>query len=389
MTGEFDDIRPYNDAEVRAVLDRLVAHPEFVDTLLGMQLGSRKRCLSWWFRPFVKRSLSKIFAGIDTVADLQNKISVQLHGVLEQTGSKLSVSGIEKLDLQGAYLFMSNHRDIAMDPALTNLALHDHGMETVRIAIGDNLLTKPYVSDLMRVNKSFIVKRSFAGRREKLTELTRLSRYIRNSLLEDRSSIWIAQREGRAKDGVDRTETALLKMLTLSKGKPHSFSEAISELTLIPVAISYELDPCDADKGKELNAIRDHGEYAKLEHEDLDSIYRGIVGEKGRIHIAFGEPVVDVENADQAAAEIDRQIIDLYHLQPTNLLAYQILEGENDIWREFKQASGLSMEDWRKAEQLFQQRMAGIDESCSDIVIEMYANPVYSKLTQRDNQACG
>jgi hypothetical protein len=155
---------------------------------------------------------------------------------------------------------------------MVNLALSDAGMETVRIAIGDNLLSKPFASDLMRVNRSFIVKRSVVGRREKLENLKKLSAYIRHSITNDSASVWIAQREGRAKDGHDRTETALLKMLALSKQKEQSFAQATAELNLVPVAISYEYDPCDVDKGRELYAKEQGEDFLRRQRELMTAV---------------------------------------------------------------------------------------------------------------------
>src|SRR5690606_30812757 len=221
---------------------------------------------------------------------------------------------------------ISNHRDIAMDPAFVNLARHQRRMDTVRIAIGDNLLSKPFASDLMRINKSFIVKRSATGRREKLAALTTLSRYIRHSILVDRACVWIAQREGRAKNGVDRTETALVKMLALGRDRAQPFGEAIAALNLVPVSIAYCFDPCDLDKARELHERETTGSYQKRPHEDLASIYKGIVGDKGAVHVAFGEPLAaPLADDDEVAAWLDRQIVGRYRLQPTNLIAWRRL----------------------------------------------------------------
>ena len=176
---------------------------------------------------------------------------------------------------------------------MINLGLILNQHKTVRIAIGDNLLRKPYASDLMRVNRSFIVKRSVTSRRDKLEALKTLSRYIRHSITDEQVSCWIAQAEGRAKDGCDRTETALLKMLALSKSKEQSFGAAIQEINLIPVSISYEYDPCAGDKARELHASEQGLTYIKDEFEDLDTILKGLVEYKGRIQLVLG-PFLDL-----------------------------------------------------------------------------------------------
>ncbi|MCB1667256.1 MAG: 1-acyl-sn-glycerol-3-phosphate acyltransferase [Porticoccaceae bacterium] len=375
---DFEDIRPYNDTEVRTVLDRLVEDPELHNVIVLMKFPRLNKWFGGILRFFVRRALRRTMGGINTVSQLQNKISKQLEGLLRRVCAEVTVSGLEQLDASKSYLFISNHRDIAMDPAMVDLALHRSGRDTVRIAIGDNLLSKPFTSDLMRINKSFIVRRSVAGRREKLAALLQLSSYIRHSLINENSSIWIAQQEGRAKNGKDKTDKALIKMLTLSKQKSETFSDAIADLNLVPVAISYELDPCDNDKARELHAIRSEGVYRKQEHEDLLSIYRGLVGEKGHVHVAFGTPITGLDSADSVATEVDRQIFDIYRLHPTNIIAYQQLYGSNNTVDQWK--AGIQCKNWQAIEDRFNDRMANIDSAYRDLAIASYANPVCSRL---------
>jgi len=385
--SEFDDIRPYNDSEVPAVIARLIADPEFIDLLLSRRLPLLAKICPWLLRPLLRpllrRSLSQAAENINSVDDLQRYITGSLKALIDKTTDGYSVSGLEKLDPNKAYLFLSNHRDIALDPAMVNLALSDAGMETVRIAIGDNLLSKPFASDLIRVNRSFIVKRSITGRREKLEALKKLSRYIRKSIIDDGVSVWIAQREGRAKDGHDRTETALLKMLTLSRDKEQSFAEAIGEINLVPVAISYEYDPCDVDKGRELYAKEQGEDYIKQEFEDLDTIQKGFVGYKGRVHIAFGEPVTqaadkeDDLNADSLAEAIDRQVYTNYKLFPSNIVACQILGYTQDLDLVKRQWPD---QDWQDAELRFKDYLNRSPSLYRKIITEGYAAPVLNYL---------
>ncbi len=376
--SEFDDIRPYNDSEVPAVIARLIADPEFIDLLLSRKLPLLAKICPWLLRPLLRSKLSKAAQKINSVDDLQRYITVSLKSLVDKTTDGYSVSGLENLDSNKAYLFLSNHRDIALDPAMVNLALSDAGMETVRIAIGDNLLRKPFASDLMRVNRSFIVKRSISGRREKLEALKKLSRYIRHSVSADSISVWIAQREGRAKDGHDRTETALLKMLALSKDKPQSFAEATAELNMVPVAISYEYDPCDVDKGRELYAKGQGEEYVKQEFEDLDTIQKGFVGYKGRIHVAFGEPIADqYETADGLAEEIDRQVYTNYKLFPSNIVACQILGYTQDLELVKSQWPD---QNWQDAELRFKDYLNRAPSLYRKIITEGYAAPVLNYL---------
>ena len=376
--SEFDDIRPYNDSEVPAVIARLIADPEFIDLLLSRKVPVLAKICPWLLRPLLRRSLSKAAVDINSVDDLQRYITGSLKALIERTTDGYSVSGLENLDPNKAYLFLSNHRDIALDPAMVNLALSDAGMATVRIAIGDNLLRKPFASDLMRVNRSFIVKRSITGRRDKLEALKKLSRYIRHSISSDGVSVWIAQREGRAKDGHDRTETALLKMLALSKDKETSFAQATAEINLVPVAISYEYDPCDVDKGRELYAKEQGEEYVKQEFEDLDTIQKGFVGYKGRIHLAFGDPIADqYENADSLAEAIDHQVYTNYKLFPSNIVACQILGYTQDLDRVKSQWPD---QDWQDAELRFKDYLNRAPSLYRKIITQGYAAPVLNYL---------
>ena len=376
--SEFGDIRPYNDSEVPAVIARLIADPEFIDLLLSRKVPVLAKICPWLLRPLLRRSLSKAAEKINSVDDLQRYITGSLKALIGRTTDGYSVSGLENLDPNKAYLFLSNHRDIALDPAMVNLALSDAGMATVRIAIGDNLLRKPFASDLMRVNRSFIVKRSITGRRDKLEALKKLSRYIRHSISSDGVSVWIAQREGRAKDGHDRTETALLKMLALSKDKETSFAQATAEINLVPVAISYEYDPCDIDKGRELYAKEQGEEYVKQEFEDLDTIQKGFVGYKGRIHLAFGDPIADqYENADSLAEAIDHQVYTNYKLFPSNIVACQILGYTQDLDRVKSQWPD---QDWQDAELRFKDYLNRAPSLYRKIITQGYAAPVLNYL---------
>lgn len=376
--NEFDDIRPYNDTEVPAVIARLIADPEFIDLLLSRKVPLLAKLCPWFLRPFVRLGLRKLTRDMRTVNDLQVHMSKALAKVLDATTDGYSFGGLDNLDPDKAALYISNHRDIALDPALVCQGLFAAGKDSVRIAIGDNLLSKPFAADLMRVNRSFIVKRSATARREKLAALKQLSRYIRYSISQEQVSIWIAQAEGRAKNGRDRTETALLKMLALSKGKGQDFATATGELNLIPVSISYEYDPCDADKAREIYSAQQGTAYVKKEFEDLDTIQKGILGYKGRIHVNFGQPVGEgFENADALAAEVDRQIFSHYQLFPTNIIAWQ-MQGNSEGIEALQQQ--WPDEDWLKAQTSFQSHIDQIPADHRQIVIDAYAAPVDNQI---------
>ena len=383
MSDPFADIRPYRDSEVPEVLDRLMRDPEMLDTL-GQQVGGKLAKLPGFLRrPLLRIGLRRQLSGVSDVHGMQMVIKSYVEDMIERSTGGFTVSGLDALDPKRAYLFMSNHRDIAMDPAFTNYALHMGGHETLRIAIGDNLLTKPWVSDLMRLNKSFIVKRNVAGPRELLAASKNLANYIQHSLLEERNPIWIAQREGRAKDGNDRTEPAVIKMIGMSRDKrSQEFGEHIASLGLVPVAISYELDPCDALKANELHELAETGSYEKGEQEDVTSIGKGIAGQKGRVHISFGTPLgPDFEGADQVAQEVDRQIIDLYCLHPTNLYAYDMLYG--DI---VPAPEDLYSEEGDCTREEFEARINAMPEPHRPYALAIYANAVVSKLDRAEEQ---
>jgi hypothetical protein len=380
--ANFDDIRPYNDSEVRPAIDRMIADDELVDAVGTLRFPRLYRYGACLLKPLARQYLKRQFAGINSVYDFQMLVANYMDKMIAQKVTELTVSGLDKLDPQQNYLFISNHRDIAMDPAFVNLSLHRQGMDTVRIAIGDNLLTKPFVTDLIRVNKSFIVNRSAKAPREKYKAAKHLSAYIHHSIAEESSHIWIAQREGRAKDGLDSTNSAIISMLALSKPKKVSFADYIKELNIVPVAISYEWDPCDKAKANELYAQSQQGRYEKGEHEDVSSIAAGIAGEKGAVHLAFGECLKgEFDDADEVAAEIDRQIWSNYVLHPSNFLAFELLNEsapELPVGANQKRFNG---RNYPAQLQQLKQRLESVPDEQKEIFLKGYANPIVSKQT--------
>lgn len=318
----YADIRPYNDAEVAPAIARLIADDEFIQAILHYRFPHLSGPLGWLLSPLVKFALKRRWAKLNSVHAVQKQVAGFMDRMIDSTTNKVTVSGLEHLKPGQAYLFISNHRDIAMDPALVNWCLHHHGFDTVRIAIGDNLLRKACATELMKLNKSFIVKRGAKGPREMLKNLSQLSGYIKHSL-EHKHSIWIAQKEGRAKDGNDETDPAILKMFYMEgKKRGETFASYMAGLNIVPVCLSYEYDPCDADKIKELWQKQTQGGYQKGEFEDIDSIIKGIVGIKGRVHVGFAKPLTDIPaEPEQLAALIDQQIWQQYRLFPINYLA--------------------------------------------------------------------
>lgn len=383
MTFDFDDIRPYRNDEVEQVLAELLVDPEFLSAIASVKLPFVFRVLPFLARRLVQQKLAPLVAQIHSVADFQTQVESYLDTNLKRTSSFLSTSGVDHLDSNRTYVFISNHRDIVMDPALCNLVLHRAGRDTFRIAIGDNLLSKPFAERLMRINKSFLVRRSITGRKQKFLEFQKLSAYIGHSITIDHQSVWIAHREGRAKDGIDRTDPALLKMLALNGPVGTDFASRIGQLHLVPVAVSYEWDPCDVMKAKELACKARDGCYQKGQFEDIESIARGIQGSKGHIQVAFGEEISQrVETADELAAEIDRQIIQNYQLHPSNLAAWRL------VGNEIPESLPVSEEQLSRATRELKRRAAELQPEDRRYLLDAYANPVRSwiELAQKEKR---
>lgn len=374
--GEFDAIRPYADHEVHPVLTRLLDDPAFIDTLAHFRFPRMARPLGWLFRPLIAWRLHRELDDINNVAELQARVEHYVGHTIERATDGVTYTGMEQFQAGKAHLLMANHRDIVMDPAYVNYAIFRTGLPTPRIAIGDNLLQRPFVSELMRLNKSFIVHRSLSGRREKLQAYQLLSAYINHSIHEDIESVWIAQAEGRAKDGDDRTDSAILKMFHMSR-KDEAFSEVMQSLHITPVSISYEYDPCDLAKARELYIRAMTGSYEKAPGEDDTSIVLGITGYKGRVHVHFGTPLERIpDDAKQLATEIDQQILTHYRLFPVHYLAYaQWQPGDPEI--QVPPAAELfPADELSRAQTEWSRRLAACPEEHRPYLILQYANPV-------------
>ncbi|WP_445360325.1 1-acyl-sn-glycerol-3-phosphate acyltransferase [Microbulbifer sp. EKSA005] len=378
--SQFEDMRPYRDDEVREVIKRLIADPEMSHAaahFLVPKLAQLEGAVAWLVRQFLRFELRNV----RNVRDLQEIVGKYMEKVIKRTTSGLSISGLDTLPRDRACLFVSNHRDIAMDPALMIQAMFREGHETSRIAIGDNLLSKQFASDLMKLNKCFTVVRSSGSRREKLQAATQLSNYIYHSIVNDNEHVWIAQRSGRAKDGLDRTNPALCAMFAMTKDRETPFADFWRKLHIVPVSISYEWDPCDAQKAKEIYVTEHKDEYKKGKNEDLASIGKGIVGHKGRVHAAFGTPIEgDFNDVNSLAEEIDRQVIGNYTLHPSNMIAYEMVYGEAPQLPVGYPAKAWDPAAHKEEREKFEARMARVDERWRDKAIQAYANPVVSRL---------
>lgn len=375
-SDRFDALRPYHDDEVVGVLDRLARNHEFIDTIARYKLPTLARRLPGLARWITQIGLRHRMKGTHTIADFQQHIADYMYDMIDKTVTRLETRGAEHLTSGQSYLYIGNHRDISLDPAFVNLSLHRLGEDTVRIAIGDNLLEKPYASDLMRLNKSFIVPRSSSGKREMLKAFQLLSEYIHHSLNADHHSIWLAQRQGRAKNGIDRTDAGIIKMLCLAQNK-RPIAEIVKELRIVPVSISYEYDPCAIQKARELYATETLGKYEKLALEDMRSIATGITGHKGRVSLSFGT-VLDCqadgspfETVDDVVREIDRQVLADYTLYPTHMLALEALGEHGDL----VDTSIITPADRTR----FDKALAKVPSELRPWWLQQYANPVLNK----------
>ena len=380
MPTKFDSIRPYNDADLATVLPKLFNNNEFIDSIVAYKFSAwphfMRPALGFFTRHYIIRQITKIA----TLRDFQRLVEPYMERMISTTTESFTVSGLDNLDLSQACLFMSNHRDIALDPAFVNWALHINGENTVRIAVGDNLLKKEWVADLIRLNKCFIVKRSATARREKLSAAKLLSEYIEFTLNTEQQHIWIAQREGRAKDGNDITNPAILSMLALNKSKGTEFSQYIQNLRIVPVSISYEFDPCDISKAKELQKVEHEGSYDKPDNEDMRSIVNGITGQKGRVHLHFGDLVSSgFGNAKEMAEHIDRQILQGYKSFSTGPVAAKMLASDDNIMgTEDTESAHYS----QVATDYLQARLVELSKAEQNKLLNMYACAHIRKLKQ-------
>ena len=286
----FKDIRPYADSEVAQVLESLTSNPSVLKALMGLQYPSAISKLPF-IKFFVKQRLISRVKTIHTIDDYQQVFKGLMEKVVQESISTFSVNGLQHLNQHDSYLYISNHRDISLDAALLALNLHQSGFKTFNIAVGNNLMEETWASDLFRLNKSFIIQRSGGTKKEIYSGLSLASQFIHQSIFQNNDSIWIAQKQGRAKDGIDETDPTLLKMIHLTQRKNQSTANYFNSLKVVPVSISYEYDPNDQLKAKELYSSLSNSAYVKEKDEDLKSIANGITGFKGNVNINLSDPM--------------------------------------------------------------------------------------------------
>lgn len=371
--SQFDKIRPFYDREVNAAIRSILNEP-MLKTIMDFAFPDMTEA-AW------KAALSDIHTTQDFQAQIVSKI---LYRVLAATSSGVSTSGFENLDTNTAYLYISNHRDIVLDTSLLNLTLFEHNMILTASAIGDNLVRMPFLNTLAKINRNFLVLRGLSPR-ELLMSSKLMSEYILSLVDTDNRSVWLAQREGRTKDGNDLTHPGILKMLSIAAGKGNLVAY-FKKLNIVPVSISYEYDPTDILKIPELLAKKRNEKYEKSENEDFNSIAKGIMGQKKGIHIHVGKPLNEaldsIENVDNANQQIkmitqmlDREIVGNYKLWTSNYIAADLLT----------QTTAYSAFYTAEEKAFFVERMEKrIDTSNQHIVeqfLAMYANPISHKQT--------
>ncbi|MBI9097078.1 MAG: 1-acyl-sn-glycerol-3-phosphate acyltransferase [Spirochaetaceae bacterium] len=368
MKQEFEQIRAYKDKDIPIVIKRLIASRWFVRNCRLMLFPRLPAYLNFIADIGLKIFLYLKLTPIKTTIDLHNKIIIDkvVSNIIFKTTDGISFQGLEKLDRSKPYLFVSNHRDIALDPLLLNYILCSNGFHPAEIGFGNNLMFNEPLTDLIRIYGSFIIKRDIP-KREKIKAVINLSTYIKFRL-EEGHSIWIAQRKGRAKDGFDKTNPSVIKMLYYSRKKAGvPFVDFINSVNLIPVAVSYELDPLDRLKAWELLEIERKGFHVKGKMEDMTSVIYGMRGDKGRINCSIGDRVTDeCRNINEASEYIDKEIYRNYMLWPTNYIAYDLLTG-TDTYRD-------KYSDTEKNK--FLQRYKNLKEEVYRIILRTYANPV-------------
>ena len=379
MNEEFDEIRPYYDEELPAVYDELIADPAFRQVVQLALPGI----------PF--EMLAAKMRTCKTKLDFQVSFCYDfLKKIIKETTQGVTLNNEAQGTPDGrAFTYVSNHRDIVLDSGFLSLMLVEQGQDTVEIAIGDNLLIYPWIKKLVRINKSFIVQRALSMR-QMLESSARMSRYMHHTICDKHQSIWIAQREGRAKDSNDRTQESILKMFAMA-GEGDIVSR-LKEMNIVPLAISYEYDPCDFLKAKEFQQKRDNPDYKKTTADDLLNMQTGLMGYKGRVHLCTAECLTkQLDELDRSlpkqelfvrvAELVDKGIFANYRLYHNNYVAADLLEGSNHF------AAHYTLEDKQRFSDYVDGQLARIDLPdkdepflCEKLLL-MYANPLRNQLS--------
>lgn len=382
---DFDSIRPYNDSEVPTVVHRLVHDAQLVDGIAAF-LFPRLYAVSAGFTRWLTRQLLRWRSRqLGSVSDVQDMMRRYIDVMVRSSVSELTASGLEHLPDGVPRLFISNHRDIVLDTVFLNRVLYGANEPTCRMAVGDNLLHSQSAADIMRLNKSFVVERNASGTKAVYRALMRTSAYIKESLAEG-ASVWIAQRAGRAKDGYDRTDPALLKMLALAYRKEvDSLESWLDKVCLIPVSIAYELDPCDIMKAQELLLTEQQGSYEKPLGADLSHMVTSVRGSKGHVHIGFGARIQgSFATAEDLAQRLDNDIVGGLKAYATHRFAASALAADDASDAQPGDLLDTQTVDSTPELALFQQRLAGCTPQLQRLVLRQYANLLLNKRALRE-----
>ena len=374
---KFDAIRPFYDSEINEALHDVVNHPMM------------KALMNFTFPDVADEVWKEQLKKTHSIRDFQcNFIYQSVQRVLEKSSDGLTTSGFENLEANTSYMFISNHRDILLDTTLLNTALFEHGLVMTASAIGDNLVKKSFLKTLAKLNRNFLVQRGLTPR-EMLQSSKLLSEFIGNLLLHENRSVWIAQREGRTKDGNDETNPGVLKMIGMASDEKNVI-DYFKKIKIVPVSISYEYDPTDALKMPQLMAEANNEVYIKEKNEDFMTILSGALGQKKRIHIHVGTVLdaeierikADNDNSNKQvvalAQEIDNTILSNYKLWPTNFIAYDIVNKTD------RHAHLYTENEKSLFERRLEMRIDHDNPVALDGFLAMYANPVVNKLKYHD-----
>lgn len=377
MEYNFDDIRCYYDEDVPAKLWPLADRPEIAAFITGA------------FPQADMEQVRNTLKSARTIKEFQHTIVIYfLHMLSKQSCDELRIEGTEHIDASLGHVFVTNHRDIVLDSAYLNTLLADNGFETCEIAIGNNLFAAPWIEDLVRLNKSFVVRRDLTGR-QMLESSMKLSAYIHQEVAQKHLPVWIAQREGRSKDNSDQTQSSVIKMLAMG-GSSRDLMQNIRALNIHPVAISYEFDPCDYLKAAEFQLKRDNPEWKKSKADDVKSMVTGMRGYKGRVVYTVTpslNPQFDTypwindktAQANCVCQTIDRALHGAMQLYPINYMAYDIRFNTD------KYSKMYTPEEQAKAAAYLNGQLAKIDIPNKDedflwqMLLTMYSNPVVNR----------
>ena len=370
---DFSDIASYDDDQVAIKLNELESNEDFHNYISSLIFPRSHKYFSKINRIYLRRKFKQIFSDCNSIDQFQDCLAPLVTKMIDKTTDGFTYSGVENLT-EKPTLFVGNHRDISLDPAFLNYLLYTQGLSTVRIAIGDNLLDDGYAEMLMRLNKSFIVHRNIKGVKETLRKLSKLSAYINHSLMKDKESIWIAQREGRANDGNDFTDEGVLKMLYLDQRKALSVYEWVRSVNLTPIVISYEFYPLVFVK----SSCWDYQDSLTLEEinkSDIKEMSTGIFGYKGRVHLHICKPISDpVDTTRHLAEMIQREIINNFSIWPTNQAALDLLPEIN-----IQQENIDTISDMPSKISKLEKRCANLKPEERNEFLMTYARPIVNK----------